>query len=484
MIIPFTSQLGGLNTSLSPFLSPANSATMLNGVNPAYKLGALLKDTGYNIVGSALQANKPIGGLFNFKQTGAQKMLATVDDATSDDTQLFYSTGGAWTEVTSAETAWANKAGITVEMEAFLNYCFFVGYGSTDGFLPVASLTGTTFSTTVNVTDMPQAKYIKRYRDQLYLANCYHSSVHYPFRVYFSSIPTAGAITWTPSTDFFDVDYGEELTGEAQNWDRLVLFTQNSAYLYDGSQLKKAWDVGCANHRTIRTQSAYMIWCDYDGVWVSTGGQPENIASPVIDFIRNGTPSNFFACMVDEEYRLYVGSVTVNGVSYAGCELIFNIPTSQWYTRELGHTMSVFAPYNDSGRIRQFMGSSLGVVYNKGKYTDNTILTSDYGLPIAANFELAPLHLEALNIRKGIREIIAFAEKAQGLKLKYRVIDRNTRALTPYQSLGELTQYVSKFKTSSVPAGVLLQIAGSENSQLPYFSFYGYALDVIKSSEI
>ncbi|MBU2045131.1 MAG: hypothetical protein KJ712_00195, partial [Bacteroidetes bacterium] len=189
---------------------PQNALYIQDNCITSYKMGAILKRPGYENLGSALQANKSISGLHNFRQSlTVQKALATCDDATSDDTQLFYSTGGAWTEITDAETAWANKAGMNVEFIDFIGYCIMVGWGSTDGFLPPASLTGTTFSTSTQVTSMPSAKYITRYRDKVFIGNCDISGTAYPYRVYYSSVPSAGAISWTTATDFFDVDYSD-----------------------------------------------------------------------------------------------------------------------------------------------------------------------------------------------------------------------------------------------------------------------------------
>jgi len=470
---------------------PEGSATVLNGCDPTWKLGALVKDLGYSRVSTQIESGKPIRGLYNFRQNAAtQKMLATVDDSTSDDTQLFYKTAaGAWTEIGGAETAWANKATMDVEMEAFIEYCFFVGYSDTDGFLPPASLTGTTFSTATNVTSMPGAKYIRRYRDRLYIANCDIAATAYPYRVYFSSVPTAGAITWTVASDFIDVDYSEHVTGLGENWDKLVIFTEYSAYMYNQQEFKKVWDVGCTNNRTIKNQGAYMIWCNRDGVWLSTGGgYPQNISGNVIDFFRNGTPVDFFATLVDEEYIIYVGTVTVNGVTYSNTELIFDIPTQTWRWRENTDNMTILASYNDSGKLRRYMGDDDGNVWDKSKYTDNSLVYTDTtvsgtGVPIAVNFELAPIWAGDANVVKQIKEITAYAERAGGLKLKYRVVDRNSRALTDYMPLGELTKYVNNFDVN-VKGGALIQIAGSEYGSNPYWSFFGYALDAEPQSNI
>src|SRR3990167_8145079 len=277
----------GMISNVSPLLLPENALYHMSNINHVYSPGYLLKRPGYVNIGSAIQANKAITGLYNFRQSASvQKMLATCNDSTDDDTQLFYSTGAGWTEIAAAETDWANKASIDVEMESFIGYCFFVGYGTTDGFLPPRSLTNTTFGTT-NTTSMPNAKFIKRYRDRLYIGNTDISGTATPFRVYFSSVPSAGTITWTVASDFFDVDFSEEITGMGENWDYLQVFTEYSTFLWNQDSKRKIWDIGCSSHRTIKNYNSYTLWANKDGVWRSNGGStPELISHPVDDFIR------------------------------------------------------------------------------------------------------------------------------------------------------------------------------------------------------
>jgi hypothetical protein len=485
MIAPFYAFLKGENNNISPLIQPSDQPSMLDSCNNTYKIGAILKDTGYAIQGAQIEDNKSILGLYNFIQApGTEKMLATVDDATSDDTQLFYKIGsGDWTEIAGAETAWANHAGIDVNMESFIGYCFFVGYGATDGFIPSCSLTGTTFSTSACVTSMPEAKYITRYRDRLYVANCNIGSTTYPYRVYFSSVPSVGAITWTVATDYFDVDYSDEITGIVENWDRLMIFTDYKAYFYDQSQKKKLWQCGCSAHRTIKNSGAYTIWANGDGVWISTGGQPQNIAGEIMSFIRAGNPKAWFGEMVDEEYWLHLGNVTVDGVSYANCVKIYNIPLNAWRTRELGDVAKTFAKCNVSGKQYLWIGDNDGNVFQKGKYTDASLVSSDNTKAIASNFELAPIHLQSIDKLKAVKAIIAYSERAQGLNLQARVLDKNARVLMPYKPLGQLTKFINSFDVN-MEGGVFIQIAGSESSTLPYWSFYGFALDVELESRI
>jgi len=470
----------GLYSDVSPILVPENALYAMSNVNVTYKIGSIIKRCGYEVIGAgALETGRAITGLHNFRQSASvQKMLATVTNATPNALQLFYSTGGNWTEVTDAETAWANFQYAAVEMADFVGYCFFVGYRAGNStWLPVRTLTGTTFGTT-NTTDMPNAKYIVRYRDRLYLGNCYASATAYPYRVYYSNIPSGSTVAWTPATNYFDVDFSEAVTGLASNWDRLIVFTEYSAYLYNQSEKKQVWDIGCSQHRTIKNSGAYTIWANMDGVWVSTGGRPENIAGRVIDFIRAADMRSAFSEIVDEEYHLYLGlPVTVNGISYSYPALIYNIPTKTWRIHDYAVSMSALGKFYSGGEDYLYMGASAGFVYRLGKYTDATLLKSDAGSNISPLFQSGAISAGDPSISKNFNKIITFSERGQGLNLKARIIDKNVISLSKFEKLGEIKKYVEEFQVNP-PAGNLIQIEGTETGQNEYWSLFGFTINV------
>ena len=487
----YLNYLEGLQSDLSPLLVAPNALSLQLNCNTSYRLGSIYKRLGYSRVQGTIEAGNAITGLFHFRQNSSTvETLATVNDATDDDTQLFYRTTGAWIEIGAAETAWAGVANAAVEIESFIEYAFFVGWDVTDGFLPVASLTATTtFSTATNVGSMPQAKFIKRYRDRLYIGNCRTGGTNFPFRVYFSSTPSAGAITWTPATDFIAVDHSEEITGLGENWDRLIVFTEYSAYMYNQAENKKVWDVGCSNHRTIKNAGAHMFWANRDGVWDSTGGRPNNIAGRVIDFIRFGNPNNFFAEIVDEEYYLYVGTVTVNGITYTNTVLVYNIPSQTWRTHTYADGFNIFAKVFSAGHDLLYMGATDGDVHVHSKYYDATPIYSDgqvgatVGSPIASWFQTGALTMGDPSLPKKIDKIFAYSERAHLLKLKARVIDRNAQVKTEFHKLGELSKYINEFPCNP-DKGNWLQIEGTEHSTNPYWSLFGFTVLVTPEERI
>jgi hypothetical protein len=262
----------------------------------------------------------------------------------------------------------------------------------------------------------------------------------------------------------------------------MILFTESNAYMYDQSTFKKVWATGCSSWRTIVNSGPYMFFSNADGQWMTSGGTPQNIAGPMIDFFRNGNPRDFFSACVDEEIHTYVGTVTVQGVTYTNCALIFNLQTQTYRTREYANPITSFARKNESGVNKLYMGGAT-YVWEKGKHSDSTLVSSDDGSNIAAYIEFAPMYIGNLTYLKESSEITAFCDRAQGVKMKYRVLDRNSRILTPYMPLGELTKYVNNFKID-IDKGVLIQLCLSEYSTNPYFSFYGYELDLKKAGEI
>lgn len=487
--IHLTNFLTPPSTELSMFLLGDNQLQIANGVNLHWKQGIITKDLGYSRVGGVLQANKSITGLHNFRQSSlVQKILATVNNAAGTNLILKYNNAGTWTDITVGAT-WDAFEDSLVEMEDFIGYCFFVGYDATDNvFLPVASLTGTTFSAVTNVTNMPQAKYITRYRDRLYVANCYTGATAYPYRVYFSSIPVAGAITWTVASDFLDVDFSEQITGITSNWDRLVMFTEFSACFYDGDSKKKVFDTGCINNRSIQNYEGYLIWGNKHNIWVSTGGRPTAIGNDIAELITNSTPANWRSAMVDDDYHLYLGATEANGLAYTNCLAVFNFKLGYWRWRELYDNVTALCRFTSGDEDRLYLGTTGGAVFDKAKYTDATLYYADgvysgyAGKPIISHWRTKAYDFGDPSIEKTINKIVAYSLYGQGMSLRFRIIDRNNEVVTPFTDIGRLSSVVNYFDKKIT--GNFIQFEGKEYSSFQPFEVYGLSIQLFGDSKL
>ena len=139
--------------------------------------------------------------------------------------------------------------------------------------------------------------------------------------------------------------------------------------------------------------------------------------------------------------------------------------------------MTAFGKFYSSGQDYLFMGDSSGDVHRMGKYTDTTLLKTDDGTPIHSWWQTGALSFGDPSVSKGLGKLIAYSDRAQGLLLKARVIDRNTMSLTPFKKLGQLTKYINEFQINP-DKGHLLQIEGVENGSNEYWSLFGFTVDV------
>lgn len=459
------------STELSPFLMADNQLSICNGVNIGWKKGTIIKDLGYVKVGSTLEAGKSVTGLHNFRQTAStQKILATINNTAGTALTLQYNNSGTWTAI-NVGTTYNGYEDAQTYMEDFIGYCFIVGYDSTDGvWLPAGSLTGTTFSTSTNVTSMPASKFIKRYRDRLYVANASGA----PYRVYFSSVPVAGAITWTVATDFFDVDFSEEITGLGSNWDKLAVFTEFSTYLYDQDTKTKGWDIGCVNGRTIANLGSYLIWANKENVWASTGGRPTPIANDIKELMLNSSPSSWRATVVGKEYYLYLGDTDANGISYNNCLAIFDSEVGCWRWRELYDDVTALARFTNNNEDFLYMGVADGMVHCKSKYTDTTKYYSDDGKPILAHFRTKAFDFGDPSVLKTITKIVAYCKDAQQLSLRFRIYNRNNEIVMPFTDIGRLGNVINVFDKQL--SGNFIELEGKEYSTNQPFEFWGLSL--------
>ena len=180
---------GGMVIATNPFLRANNELLrVINYVN--YPIGSLTKRFGYTKIGSQITDNYKILGNYEFQYgtTPTRKHLVVVNGGSVND--IYVWSGSAWTAQGQSltEGSWG-------QMTTFLDYLFFVNYSDAS-----RTYNGTDWSTTTNVTGAPKAQYIENYQTRVFMGYC-NDGTAYPSRVCYSSLPTAGAITWDTTKD-------------------------------------------------------------------------------------------------------------------------------------------------------------------------------------------------------------------------------------------------------------------------------------------
>ena len=258
-----------------------------------------------------------------YLKDGTKRLLIVVNKG-GDASELKYQNGVTWTLVTSGNVFPSEGR---IEMRTFINHVFIVGATVADSptWATTASLAGTTYSTSTNVTDAPKARYIEVYKDLVYLANIQISSTNYPSRVFYSDDVVSSAITWT-STNWFDIneDDGDKIMGLGLNSDRLLIFKEWSLYRFDTNTVIKVSDVGTTTSRSIKNIDIYTFFFNRSGVYKYAGGRPIRISEPVQDLIDGMTssPYDVVGSVDREHYRLFIGDTTdEDGETHTNLEL-------------------------------------------------------------------------------------------------------------------------------------------------------------------
>jgi hypothetical protein len=311
-------------------------------------------------------------------------------------------------------------------MENYFGRAFIVGYKSGSTFLPNALIDGTTFKTSDStfLTDMPQGKFVVRYRDLLYILHALVSGTVYPTRAYYCDEPASNKIAWTGvATNFveFGYDDGDIITGGAECLDRLIVFKTNSMWKYDESSVEQIADVGCDSHRSIIKVNKVLYWYNRNGFWRWRGAQPELIsakAQPFIDAMSQSTLSSVVGvCYNGFEYRAFIGTVTVEGITYTNAWFCWDTRREKCYIRCTAAPAKSACTYTESntGIQRAYFGDNDGFVYKFATKVDAVF--SDSGTEIDSFFITKNLDYGVPEDRKIVNRMNVFSKYAMGMKV-------------------------------------------------------------------
>lgn len=400
--IRYNNMDGLLNVGVSDFLMADNELAACKNVW-TYQLGKLQKVPGYTLaVNSQVINTEDVRYLHHYYDTtnSVNYLLAFSDEGT--DLTLKYRTTGNFATISGISTSWDTYEGSYPCAVNYLGKTFIVGHKTGTTFLPNATVDGTTFSTVdEDISGMPQGKYIIRYRDLLYVLNARTGGASYPSRAYFCDEPKDGGIGWTGiATNFIEFGYddGDEITGAVEALDRLIVFKHYSMWKYDESSRVQIAEVGCDSYRSIAKIKGVPYWTNRQGAWRWLGSQPELIsarAQKFFDAVTQTTLGDQVASVYNEdEYRVFLGTVTMDGYTYTNSWFCFNTRTERCYIRCTHDIAKSACMYIESGVRRMYFGNNNGYVMkfatpvdavfsDNGNQIDSFFVTKayDYGIP-------------------------------------------------------------------------------------------------------
>lgn len=387
---------GGMTTNVNESLVPQNSVKL--GMNVVFdeELGSAVTRLGTGIVGAQLVSGNSVLGLHDFRDSDSTNhaLLAAIN-ASGGATSVVYKVTGTPSTIVTGLTASKKMRFLT-----FLDSALMVN--GTDA---PRSYDGSTVITTGGAFDLANIPFAEpslclEWLDRVYLAG----DTSNPDRLYYSSTPTSGAISWTSGNGFIDVepeDGGGGITALGKVPGYLLIFKERSMkrWNFDSAFPETLIEQGTPSQESVINAGGVCAFFsassrDTRGFYITNGGRPVCISHDRakaihkwVDAIPQASEANIAGWGTPRFFFWSIGDVTVDGVAYTNVVVRWNKVLDQWCVFSYPTEFKVFSNYVDgSGNNVIIGGDDNGLVLELDKTSTYTDYTASGTVPI--NFEI------------------------------------------------------------------------------------------------
>lgn len=436
--IPYPTEGVIRSAQLDDTVTPENSVQLAVNFN-FDRVGALTSRKGVSTFATALGGAINALGTLNI-QGGNKRLFAQVA------TDISVWNASTWTSVRT--TSVSTKA----RFAQFLNYIWMVNGNAGDA--PKTS-NGSTFGTTLVPATFPAADYISAgFQGRVWIANKAKDVVYFTDIVQFDGTNFTTPLTFDLATNFiqsFSPQDGESITGLFRVPRALLLFKENHIYrIYaaDNVDPYPAYNVGTFSQESIIQAKDGIYFHHSSGFYkFAYDGQPVEISRRIVDFVK-AIPRASYDNVVGvydgfDNIEWSIGSITVEGVTYASCMVRYTISTQVWTVYDYaGNTITALVRYDNGTTISSIAGTSDGKI---GKLDDGN---DDFGADIYVELiDRWRSYTDMYSKAKAISGVAVMTENAAGLNVQYQ-----TQKSTPnkWENIGTIDQeYASLFPNAS-----------------------------------
>jgi len=315
------------------------------------------------------------------------------------------------------------------------------------------------------------------YKSRIYLSGD-TSSEGSSSRLYFSSvISSTGNITWSPTSDFVDINPGdgEDITALKRFSLELLVFKPNYTYRFrtTGVDPDPLIKIGTRSQESVIEGKRGLYFHHDTGIYRYSGGYPTDISRPIIDFIE-AIPFSQYDDIIswnDGDHVYWgVGNLTIaetgENVTWKNVVLRYTESSDVWTIYSYAFEPRRGMTYNSGSALTRVIGTDHGVVatVNSG--------TTDLGEPIEYRMRTKWYEWEGISNLKLLQELIAVCEKAQGMMLFYKVDEDRE-----WKSIGQLKKLVNTFDRLNIRFNrIKFQVSGTTRHEASIFK----ALEISK----
>lgn len=292
-----------------------------------------------------------------------------------------------------------------------------------------------------------------------------------PSRLYFSSvIDSQGSITFSPTSDYVDINPGDGEGGTGLKRFSLELLCFKPNYIYrfrtSGTDPDPLIKIGTRSQESIIEGKRGLYFHHDTGFYRYTGGYPEEISRPINDFVE-AIPFSQYDDVVawNDNDHIYwsVGNLSISEtketVVWKNVVLRYTESGDLWTIYSYAQDIRRGATFNSGSTLTRIVGTDHGVVatHNSG--------TTDFGEPLYVRLRTKWYDWGNIAGTKVIKDLFGICEKAQGLTLMYQIDEDETK----WNTLGQLNQLATEFSDSIRFKRIRFQVSGSSRGEAPVF---------------
>ena len=462
-------------------LAPSNTVDLLLNVDADVEIGSAVSRLGRATIGAQIVDNNTILGLHQHIDTDTaanNKLFATIN-----------ASGGATSVIRNVTDATTDVTGLTASTKmrsmTFLGATLFINGADAE-----RSYTSAGFITTggafdlANIPSSNKVKYCIEFLDRVYVAG--DTAALTTSRLYYSSVPTAGAVSWTSGNGNVDIeaeDGGGPITGLGKVPGYILIFKERSMHRWNFSSAfpESLVQIGTPSQESVVMGGGLCAFYSNSnesakGFYITNGDRPICISQdnnrPIkkwVDAIAAASEANVAGWATDRYFAWSVGDLTVDGETFSNVVLKYNRLLNQWSMRTYPSEFRVFANYLVSSVNTTVGGDDDGTVYQLDKpatYTDAVTTTTQ-----AFNWRVRQNHLTyGENFQKTLKDRVVLRGKNIGMIKASAIVDENLVNPIPLDGVRRSSKNIAEIGIGSAVSGrtISIDVSGESSGARSY----------------
>ena len=419
--LPFRDLSNGIIQKVDNLLVPRNSVPFAINLLFSETLGRAVVREGTALIGAQIANGKNILGIHQFILSSGTKYFLTVVDGASNSA-LYRLVTTTWTS--------ESVAGAKAVKHRFLTYldtCMVL-----DGTNQTSSADGNTWVTTAGNLDIgncPAGNLAIEWHDRVYVAGV----TSYLDRLYYSSIPTTGEISWTSGNGYIDIEPYEgqgAIVGLGKVPGYILIFKERALKRWNGSSTfpDDLSTIGASSQESIVIGKRTCFFFSASGkksigFYETNGESTIKISRPIqtiIEAISSSTYSSIAGYSDGEIVMWNIGDIAYDGITYSNVVALYHIDSKTWSLLSFPTEFKVFCQYIDGTTLKIAAGNDDGEIIEIFTGEKDNI-TGSLNIPIQFAIQYHPQEFGSRGRIKEIVKIVPYVNEGLSCKLAVRV---------------------------------------------------------------